>query len=387
VTFDVKPALAGFFMCKIFSIRGFSLFRLFSREILLTFALYYTEFPQLSPDRTMRIFHSVCGALLACVFLACNAPRDNPLDPDADNYIGPYGLNGTISGTVESLAGLHVSGALVLTIPGYRGALTGADGSYLIEDVEPGDYQVVCAPDGFEPDTLMVSVTPKASVGANFRLDALPVVQSFQVTSQFIHQTGIPPDFYTIYAKSLVTDPDGVGDVEQVTFHIEDYLDTLMSYNPDSSVGSSFFYSLFLEEHNFPYGTVDSIKWKHFSCIVEDTSGNKASSDTLTIIRYFDDYPITISPTGYEVISTPDVQLVWESFNAFFFFTYDVRVYQRVSGTIYSLFWQSSGISSADTSIIVNEDFTNEFYYWELWVIDEYQNSARSAEAHFQYSL
>jgi hypothetical protein len=160
-----------------------------------------------------------------------------------------------------------------------------------------------------------------------------------------------------------------------------------MSYNPDSSVGSSFFYSLILEEQDLPYGTVDSIKWKHFACIVEDTSGNTASSDTLTIIRFFDDYPITISPMDNEVVSTQNVQLVWESFNAIFYFTYDVQVYHQVSGSIYDLFWQRSGISSADTSIMVEAVFTNDNYYWELRVIDEYQNSARSAKAYFSYQL
>lgn len=339
-------------------------------------------------DRTMRIFHYVCGSLLACVFLACDAPRDNPLDSKASNYIGPYGQAGTISGRVTNLASIHLSGALVLTVPGYRGALTNADGYYLMEDVLPDSYQVFCAPDGFEPETLEVYVDYREAEEVNFLLDALPVIQSFQITSQLIHQTGIPPDFYTIYAKSLVTDPDGFGDIEQVFLHIEDYTDTLMSYNPDSSVGSSFFYSLYLPEEAFPYGTVDSIKWKHFACIAEDISGNVASSDTLSIIRFFDEYPIPVSPIDNVVVSTEQVQLNWESFNAFFFFTYDVRVYREIDPAppaVYSLFWQRLGISLADTSVFVDENFTTDNYYWELGVFDEYQNSARSAKAYFRY--
>ncbi|TKJ39014.1 hypothetical protein CEE37_11350 [candidate division LCP-89 bacterium B3_LCP] len=332
----------------------------------------------------------ICVIFLTLTIFACDAPRDNPYDPESGNYIGPVGeidSVGSISGTVTSLGFIALPNVLVLTSPGYIGAVTNSNGDYLIEGISAGDYQVFCNPEGFEPDTLDISVNIGQVTEADFRLDALPVIEDFQVISQFVHQINppVPPEYHIIFAQTLLTEPDGLNDIVSVTLHIEDFLDTLMSYNPDSSSGGSFYYDFYLPEEQFPYGNVDSIRWKHFSCTVEDTSGNSSATEPIPVMRFFETYPIPTSPIDDEVVGPPEVALIWEEFDQTFFFTYDVRVYREIGSNVYSLFWQQSGISASVTTVTVNSSFVNDEYYWELWVFDEYENSARSAKAHFVY--
>ncbi|HDH57906.1 MAG TPA: carboxypeptidase regulatory-like domain-containing protein [Bacteroidetes bacterium] len=325
----------------------------------------------------VRIFHYL--ALIAVGFLlsACDAPRDNPLDPDADNYMGPMGI---VSGRVTNLASVPLSDVMVLAIPGYRGGVTDNSGYFLIENVEAGDYQVSCGPSGFEPDTQFVTVRDGLTSVVNFQLDALPVISNFQVTSHYLYLgTQIPPQTYIIYARSHISDPDGFGDIEQVTLEFEGGLDTLMAYSPDSSSGSSLFYFVQLPLDFFPGASIDSVKWKKFTCTAEDTSGNVASSEPLSIQRFFDDYPVQIYPFS-DIVSSSGLYLWWEPYDEQFFFTYTVRIFKEGYSTPV---WERSGISPTDSTTTVGVTLENGDYNWTLEVIDEYGNTARTAPATF----
>lgn len=326
-------------------------------------------------------------ASLVSLLYACDAPRDNPLDPEADNFIG---LRGSIAGKVTNLISAPVTDALVLTIPGCRGAFTDSLGNYIIEDVETDvdsrDYQIFCAPSGFEPDTLSVTVYPGSLAVRDFRLDALPVIQDFQVTSHYIYQPGeTPPDYYTIFARSHLTDPEGLGDIKIVLLKVEGDPDTLMSYDPDSSTGSSFFY--FVNLYFLPF-EVDSLKLKHFTCLVEDTSGNTTSSLPLSIMRFFVTSPILIypDPLNHQIITTPFPTLVWYPFEGQFFYTHTARIFRELS-TYNELVWQRSGIASYVDTATVDDSLSSDDYYWELEVYDEYGNSSRSEPAYFEVHL
>lgn len=334
----------------------------------------------------MRFFHYLAWASLALFLNACNAPRDNPLDSDGDNFVGA--LLGSIRGKVTNLVNIPVSDALVLTIPGYRGAFTDADGDYFIEGIEAGTYQIFCAPAGFAADTLTRQINSGKQAMADFRLDALPVFQSFQVTSHYVYQPDEPPyEFYTIYARSLLTDLDGVSDLKQPVLEVEGGLDTLMSYNPDSSIASSFFYSVSLPESFFPNFSVDSLRSTHFTCSVEDTSGNGATSSPLAIQRFFLTSTELIYPepgVSPDIINIPNPTLIWYPYEGYFFFTYEVRIYQQFNNELY---WQRSGIASYVDTVTVDKNLEDGYYYWLIEIFDEYGNSSRSQIADFRVLL
>jgi len=78
--------------------------------------------------------------LLVLWLAGCNAPRDNPYDPDADNYVGPGASS--ISGRVTTYAGEELAGAEIMANPlspgAVRGSYSNSAGYYTITEVLPG---------------------------------------------------------------------------------------------------------------------------------------------------------------------------------------------------------------------------------------------------------
>lgn len=332
-------------------------------------------------DQDMKSHYPLILLSFALLLLSCEAPRDNPLDPGASNYIGSQASLGSIAGKVSTLANAPLTGVLVLTVPGYHGAMSNTQGTYMIENVPAGQYQVFCSSSGYEPDTLDVSVLALQQTNADFRLDALPVFQSFQVTSHYIYQgpQGPPTEYYNIFARARLTDPDGNNDISKVTLLIEDWPDTTMSFNSDSTVGSQAFYSVTITVS--PGASLDSIKWKHFTCTAEDESGNSNATPPITIIRIFDDYPLGISPANNDPVSNSPT-LLWEAFGEQFYFTYQTRIYRQSAPTL--IVWQASAIPPYETSATVDSPLVGDSYFWVVETFDEYGNSARSEPLNFQ---
>lgn len=330
--------------------------------------------------KTVRIFHYLASVIPAVLLLGCDAPRDNPLDPGGDNYVGPGPQMGSIRGRVTNLGSVSIPGALVLTMPGYRGDVTDNSGSYLIEDVAVDTYLVFCSPEGFDPDTQEVAVQNGVQSIVDFHLDALPIISSFQVTSHYIYQGPlVPPAYYVIAARSRLADPDGFNDIAEVILEVEGGLDTTMIFNPDSSSGSSLFYFIELPEDFFPGASIDSIKWKKFSCVVVDTSENIATSTPIAIQRFFEDYPFQISPVGITITTQP-FDLEWAPFGEQFYFTYSVHVFKQGYSTP---LWQMDGIAPSATSVAIGVTLDDGTYNWTLEVFDEYGNSSRTSPATF----
>ncbi|MCX6639312.1 MAG: carboxypeptidase-like regulatory domain-containing protein [bacterium] len=321
-----------------------------------------------------------------CLLCACNAPRDNPHDPAGSNYVGPG--KGSIGGKVTNLANHPIVSAFLLIIPGYHGAVTDDMGNYLIEEVEAGNYQVICSSTGFDQDTITTSVASGVRAEADFRLDAFPIVQVFQVTSRLNYIGAIPPYYYTVYARARVTDPDGFNDIATVLLHVDGLNDQPMSFNPDSSSGLNLFYSVVMTEEQFPSPFVDSIRFKDFSCSVTDTSGNSVYSAVEEVLHVFETWPTPLSPSYLQIISTLTPVLQWQLFTDGFANSIDVYVYRDVGSGNWQLAWQQKGLAPTDTSATVNpplpaiSGYTN--YNWSLEVFDIYGNSSRSVETPFR---
>lgn len=313
----------------------------------------------------------------------CDAPRDNPYDPGAGNYFGPGVGTGSLAGQVTGLAGQHLSGAVVLATSSagaIQGDASNAQGSYLILDVPAGVYQLVCTLPGYAPDSASAIVlVAQQTGGVDFRLDALPAVPYFVVTSHYYHQEIIPPLYYSINAQARISEPDGRNDLDTVALEIEGGSQYALSY--DSTSSPFFCYHLDLGEESLPGQSVDSIMGKTFGCFVSDTSGNWAISNPDFIRRYFVDYPVPLSPNDNEAVFVWMPPLVWDPFNASFPFSYAARVY-RDYGSSHPLVWEQSSISPTETSVVV-DSLDNGNYFWTLEVTDEYGNSAQSLQAAF----
>ncbi len=335
-------------------------------------------------DFRLRFFHYICW-VIACGFIAgCDAPRDNPLDPGAGNFINPNYQVGSIEGRVTDLAFTPIPGALVLTIPYYRGAVTDENGEYRIDEIPIGTCQVFTQPEGYVGDTLSVTVNFQQTTSKDFFLDALPQIYEFKVTSHFRYEDASPPEYYEVRTTAILRDPDGFNDIDSVLLvTTEGDLRMEMEYNPDSTRNDSFFYNLVIPETSLPGGNIDSVKWDHFQCKVVDATGHFTLSDEVTIMRVFDSYVEPMDPVNGITVPPDDIVLIWNPYNEQFYYTHSLFIYQEYTNIAV---WDSTGIPSTVTSVQVDTVLSAGAYYWRIAVIDEWGNSALSDKAGFNVS-
>lgn len=103
-------------------------------------------------------------ALLASLAIGCSND-DGVVDPNAP---------GTITGTVTASNGGPVAGASITTVPATQSLLTGADGSFTIDDVPPGTYVVAASKQGLNPASTSVALGAGRTVTADLVLGAGP---------------------------------------------------------------------------------------------------------------------------------------------------------------------------------------------------------------------
>jgi iron complex outermembrane receptor protein len=82
---------------------------------------------------------------------------------------------GTLTGTVTSTEGEALTGANVVLDGTQMGTATGADGSYRITDIQPGDYTVRVTFVGYQSVERDLSIQAGATRTANFQLEVAPL--------------------------------------------------------------------------------------------------------------------------------------------------------------------------------------------------------------------
>jgi hypothetical protein len=319
------------------------------------------------------------AACLALLLWGCNAPRNNPFDPEAGNYIGLQ-VFGSIHGRVTSKAGSPLSGALIHSIAddttgSMIAAISNLQGFYTIENAPQGQYQLVCALDNHLADTLIVQINPGAQTAVNFSLDAHPIIQDYQIISQYFD--GLGPPLYlarALQARIVLSDADGYLDIAGMRLVIQGSVDTTF-VTMDSVVGSLFFSTVRLWQTVFPGDTIgQNIVGQPCICTVWDNTGgsNQASDSVEHILPFIPEInpigPVYVQPFAFS----------WQPHNIFYSFVYNVRVANLNNQVI----WQQQSIRS-DSLVSDSLSLPQGTYTWTLEVADEFGNTARSAPEQF----
>jgi hypothetical protein len=314
--------------------------------------------------------------LIACAMLmiwGCDAPRDNPYDPQSPAYIG---LKGSIQGKVWNLAGsAYLSNAIIAGISN-RTVASGASGAYFIENVTAGQYTLICSLQGFGADTQTVTVEDQSAAQVDFHLDALPTINEFHATS---HAYRIfPSSYYMLEAQARLGDLDGRNDLDSVTLQIED---SRYSMNYDSTVGSVYYYSYELDTS--PQGGFNAYRGKQLICTVIDAAGNRAVAYQDSIIHFFPELPNASYPSG-TIVNGDTMSLVWDTYNIQFPFVYNVQIKRGIL-----VVWSQANIPANVTTIdtIPTPQPNGYDYSWTVEVMDFYDNSARSQNANFTINI
>lgn len=316
----------------------------------------------------MRI---IIGVIVAIWLTGCinDAPHDNPLDP----------INGLeIQGKVERLYTADpIPGAKVTLLSNNVVSISNQEGNFRLKgDFSPGNYSVTCEIEGFRAETLSVSLPQETPL--TFKLDALPVFTNMKLTTHHIARFFPPDDLFFIQLEVTVNDSDGLGDIQQVTYHIPslNFSDTLTQVSPPQPI-----FAGELEPHHAGLLTLHEFIGHPFFFTVSDIPGAISRSQGQYLTRIIEEIPTGVSPTGGETVSPP-FTIEWQPDILPYSFTYAIGIYQQFFN-FSVLIEEVTEIPSDSTSITYSTPLAPGNYYWVVYIEDEFGNRSRSRENPF----
>lgn len=305
------------------------------------------------------------------------AERDNPLDPESKNF----SPGGELYGRISRLNGDSLVSAFVYLDPGFKGALSDENGDYSVSGLEMGEYNVTVELDGYKTEYDTVFIPAGGSLTQDYLLDALPVFDSFSVTSQHIYTQSPGNDIYKIKIQAVVSDLDD--DLPNFAIAFWDTnIDTLLQGSAVSIYEKEIF------DTYFPGGNIENILGLVFECSITDNNEGQTVSSPTQLVRIIDapDFGSlnNYSPKNFDLVST-NPTFVWGTPTGINFSDYqyrlsihkeinDEQMYEKVladSVTVYEL---------SDSSLPV--DLENP-YYWTIQLEDLFGNFCRSYKMKF----
>ena len=310
------------------------------------------------------------GILIGWFCCTCDAPRQNPLDPEnPDNNLA------MISGQVETLSHLPVSKVNVYWQNDNRYLKTNEQGIFQIENVPPQDGWIHFSKTGFLDDSIYIEWGKDLDRKLNIAFNAKPRLDSLLIYS-IIKNKFLNIQELTLNVETIINDPD------------KD-IDTVYVKNPDLDFNSflRFDFSKQMYRRSFSMSelgivNVEAVIGHEFQFIVKDEFDHWINLDRMGLKRIIKEQINLESPVGYAIVSSRPT-FNWEPINPGYSLTYDIEIYNNDDEQ--QIIWQKQGISQStffiqlDTSLPVSPN-----YSWAIWCTDEFHNRSRSRVAHFE---
>ncbi len=316
------------------------------------------------------------SALFLLLFAAgCleDVPHDNPLDPQNSNR------GYTLSGTVNTLYApvQTISNAIITLEPGNEKVFSRSDGSFLLENLLPGDYTVYCTADGYTRDSLRVTLNANHVV--NFFLDGLPYFETISLTTQHLSQFFPVEDLYYLQIEARVNDPDGIADINSVFFDIPEYNvhDTLFV----SLEAGTFSRRLSIDD--LPVNTIQSLIGRAFILSVLDDAGKTVKSGKRYLTRVIEETPVLNQPVNLQTVPVDSIRFIWQKVRLPYWFNLKIEIFQINQGLL-SPVTTIPDIPGATQTLTISNTLPAANYVWILKVTDEFGNSSSSREGTFQ---
>jgi len=310
--------------------------------------------------------------LVSSLYLYCDAPRNNPLDPK-----NPKNSFGSITGYVHTITnpGEPIQDVSVYWQNEDRLVFTNSNGFFSIENIQPLDGNLLFSRQGFFQDSVAVIWAGKKNFAVQVLLNAKPILDSLAVYSVILNRH---PNLKTqqIVIKSKITDPDGDRDIDSV--YVENsYLNikSHLKYNVDDRL-----YERTFSPYDLHVNSLEKVVGYDFTIKVVDKNSRNIKVGVERVQRVIHEEIKYDSPANYQMVSaTP--KLRWHNFNPGFEFTFMIQIF--TGEFIVEKVWEKTGIPSNRTDFTVDINLGRNDYFWIIWCVDEFQNRASSKPASF----
>jgi hypothetical protein len=318
----------------------------------------------------MTIKHFILSIylLLTLSFWSCDAPRNNPFDPQNPDYESALDL----TGNVYTYRVPHVAISNVkVTWDNRRIDYSKTDGSFRFNAVvqEPG--WLYFENNSYLVDSMYIDFT---SLNVTKYLNTRPVLDSLLFYSS-IDNKNDGRQLTSIEARLHISDPDNDIDSVLIISKTLNFYRSL-TYN----ISDKYF------EGSYTFSKPDAVLGHEYEIYIRDTQKNKIYLSKQIIKRVIKEDLVKLNEpdNGDTTIITPTLK--WQrNTNPGFPFKYTVEIY--TDGFNPTLVWHKDNITpdlSVTNTIAVDIPLTEDrYYFWNVWVVDEFQNRSISLEKGF----
>ena len=316
------------------------------------------------------IYKAALCLLLGFFFAACSAPRDNPLDVNnPDNQVAL--LDGYVH--TASLPHTGIANASILFESAGVSAVTDANGYFSFKTIKLVSGWLKVSASGYLTDSIYIDLSAGLKKTIDEYLYFVPVIDSLYFYSTVINRYTVDP-LTSLTTKFKITDKDN-------------NIDSVFIYNAALGVRKALGYDLLtkwfstsLSLTDINTDDIEKVIGKEFSIIVKNTSAKETIIGSSQIKRVINNDITFYSPSSNDTVSSQPT-FSWKRFSAGYSFNYQIEVYTNEIDP--SLVTEIDNVSSDSISYTCPTTLSQGDYFWVIWVIDEFQNRARSKPASF----
>ncbi|MCB0745189.1 MAG: hypothetical protein KDC67_14875, partial [Ignavibacteriae bacterium] len=301
---------------------------------------------------------------------SCNAPRNNPLDPNST-----LSKISTLEGTIKTISvpQLPIENAKIFWQN--EGIISSTDGNgfFRIENIEPKDGWIFIEKENFSTDSLFITFENQKKISLTIFLNSIPKISDLQFYS--ITKNKFPTgQNYNLKIKAKISDEEN--DIDSVFIELPELkAKKELLYNASTKYYEN---SIYLEDLNIT--SIDIIIGKEFTINVFDSDAKKFIAGKTNIKRIIKEEIMTTAPSGRDTVFTGNPTLEWQRFKPGFQFKYLLEIYTDEVPAI--LIWQKE-IASTEIQYLTDAYLSKGDYFWVIWAIDEFGNRIQSKPASF----
>jgi hypothetical protein len=310
--------------------------------------------------------------MLALSIYSCNAPKNNPLDPEnPDNKIF------LIEGTVESsnLTPKPVAEVSIVWQNENIQTLTDSNGYFKIRCANKIDGWLYFLKQGFTYDSILVFWGLEKKILINNHLNSEPFLENINFYSEIRNKYSQKEQYLVIEAEIIDED----NNVDSVFLECTE-LNIIQKLEKNDFKKFSGRFS----NYNLSLSSIEEVIGRDFFIKIKDAKGKFFTVGKTNIKRIINQEIEFISPSNQDSVNSTPV-LRWRPFKPGFEFSFTAEVYTNEPEP--QLVWKKENILSTqvsvnvDTPLIVTE--SNDLFYWVIWCIDKFNNKSRSKPASF----
>ncbi|MDP1677306.1 MAG: carboxypeptidase-like regulatory domain-containing protein [Bacteroidota bacterium] len=306
-----------------------------------------------------------------------DAPRDNPLDPQAPGFAKKGSLTGRLL-VANVLSGIDE--ATVTSTADNISVQTDALGYFSFPWLSSGKQTFICTKENFTADTFSVSIQTGQKTEIFRNLNGAPVTVSSKIITRKIDQFW-PATIYSVDIIAEVIDPNSGGDLDSVWFNVDS-----MMFPLSEPSGTSKYFTRTLDKGDFPTNTIDFLRGRKLYIISRDENKAINKSESFSITNIIEDAAEPVSPINNATVKADSISFHWSQPIVQFNYTYTIIISRIISGiptlvqtyTNVNSFYQDYPI---DGSMLSFQD--KGVYVWAVAIVDDFGNYSRSKEYSF----